>query len=153
MGVFPNARPRIVIGTTMRLMIRAAIAIVTALALPNRSPRIAGPMNGTAGADAVSAASTLSLNEKREWHGIQQHHAIEDRRFLRPKVVAPSSHETEQQREDDRSQCAQNGLYHSGETQFVTRGQSYRIARTISAMRSMSGRLLNKVAPERRYRN
>ena len=65
MGVLPNARPRIVIGTTMRLMIRAAIAIVTALALPNRSPRIAGPMNGTAGADAVSAANTLSLNEKR----------------------------------------------------------------------------------------
>src|SRR5271169_4793979 len=65
MGVVPNARPRIVIGTTMRLMIRAAIAIVTALALPNRSPRIAGPMNGTAGADAVIAASMLSLNEKR----------------------------------------------------------------------------------------
>src|ERR1700720_2048618 len=34
------------------------------------------------------------------------------RRFFRPKVVAPSSHETEQQGEDDRSQCAQNGLYH-----------------------------------------
>src|SRR5271169_6382818 len=65
MGVLPNARPRIVIGTTMRLMIRAAIAIVTALALPNRSPRIAGPMNGTAGADAVRAANTLSLKEKR----------------------------------------------------------------------------------------
>src|SRR5207342_1337617 len=65
MGVLPNARPRIVIGTTMRLIIRAAIAIVTALALPNRSPRIAGPMNGTAGADAVRAANTLSLNEKR----------------------------------------------------------------------------------------
>ena len=64
-GVLPNAKPRIVIGTTMRLMIRAAIAIVMALALPNRSPRIAGPMNGTAGADAVSAANTLSLNEKR----------------------------------------------------------------------------------------
>src|ERR1700731_4741999 len=65
MGVLPNARPRIVIGTTMRLMIRAAIAIVTALALPNRSPRIAGPMNGTAGADAIRAANTLSLNEER----------------------------------------------------------------------------------------
>src|SRR6202167_5256631 len=65
MGVLPNARPRIVIGTMMRLIIRAAIAIVTALALPNRSPRIAAPMNGTAGADAVRAANTLSLNEKR----------------------------------------------------------------------------------------
>src|ERR1700722_4254198 len=65
MGVVPNARPRIVIGTTMRLIIKAAIAIVTALALPNRSPRIAGPMNGTAGAEAVRAANTLSLNEKR----------------------------------------------------------------------------------------
>src|ERR1700730_9339396 len=65
MGVLPNARPRTVIGTTMRLMIRAAIAIGTALALPNRSPRIAGPMNGTAGADAVRAANTLSLNENR----------------------------------------------------------------------------------------
>jgi len=65
MDAFSNARPRIVIGTTMRLMMRAAIAIVTELALPNRSPRIAGPMNGTAGADAVSAANTLSLNEKR----------------------------------------------------------------------------------------
>ena len=126
------------IGTTMRLMISAAIAMVTALALPNRSPRIAGPMNGTAGADAVSAANTLSLNEKRnpkrnsrntkaykptiaaniattnaiswtniaalradgayekrEWHGIL-HHAIEDRSFLRPKIAAPSSYETEQ---------------------------------------------------------
>src|SRR5580704_16285689 len=65
MGVLPNARPRIVIGTMMKLIIRAALAIVTALALPNRSPRIAGPMNGTAGADAVRAANTLSLNEKR----------------------------------------------------------------------------------------
>src|SRR5271163_80740 len=65
MGVLPNAKPRIVIGTTVRLIIRAAIAMVPALALPNRSPRIAGPMNGTAGADAVRAANTLSLNEKQ----------------------------------------------------------------------------------------
>src|ERR1700683_2264901 len=65
MGVLPNSKPRIVIGWTTRLMIREAIAMVTALPLPNRSPRMAGPMNGTAGPDAVSAANTLSLNGKR----------------------------------------------------------------------------------------
>jgi hypothetical protein len=43
----------------------AAIAMETALALPNRSPRTAGPMNGAAGADAASAANTLSPSEKR----------------------------------------------------------------------------------------
>src|ERR1700733_734385 len=57
-----------------------------------------------------------------------------DRRFLRPEVVAPSSHETEEQRKDDRSQCAQNGLYHGDP--FAARWQNYRIARTISTMKS-----------------
>src|SRR5580698_10438606 len=57
--VVPSPRPRIVTGTTTRLMTREAIAIETALALPNRSPRMAVPINGAAGADAVKAASTL----------------------------------------------------------------------------------------------
>src|SRR5580693_2785535 len=64
-SVLPSAKPRIVIGTTTRLITRAAIAIVTALALPNRSPRMAGPINGTAGEDAINAANTLSLSETR----------------------------------------------------------------------------------------
>src|ERR1700757_4299659 len=54
-----KARSRIVIGTTMRLMTRLAIAIGIALSPPNRSPRTAGPTKGTAGAEAVKAASAL----------------------------------------------------------------------------------------------
>src|SRR5580704_4933098 len=54
-----------VAGTTMRLMTSEAIAMETALALPNSSPRMAGPMNGAAGADAIIAVNTLSLSEKR----------------------------------------------------------------------------------------
>src|SRR5271156_4192066 len=54
-----------VTGTTMRLMTSEAIAMETALALPNNSPRIAGPIKGEAGADALIAASTLSPREKR----------------------------------------------------------------------------------------
>src|SRR5580658_5993154 len=54
-----------VTGTTMRLMTSEAIAMETALALPNNSPRIAGPIKGAAGADALIAASTLSPREKR----------------------------------------------------------------------------------------
>src|SRR5580704_1447588 len=65
MVVFPSSRPKIVTGSTMRLMTRAAIAMEMALALPNRSPRMAGPMNGTAGADAANAAKTLSPGEER----------------------------------------------------------------------------------------
>src|SRR6201990_2757218 len=56
-----NARNRIVIGTTVRLMTRLAIAIGMALSPPNRSPSTAGPTKGTAGAEAVSAASALLL--------------------------------------------------------------------------------------------
>ena len=52
---------RIVTGTTVRLITRLAMAIGTALDCPNSSPRMAGPMNGTAGAEAVSAASALVL--------------------------------------------------------------------------------------------
>jgi hypothetical protein len=48
----------------MRLITREAIATETALALPNSSPRTAGPMKGAAGADAIIAANTLSLSEK-----------------------------------------------------------------------------------------
>src|SRR5271169_3462844 len=65
MGVFANPRPKIVTGTTTRFVTRAAIAMEMALALPSRSPRIAGPMNGAAGAEAANAANTLSPNEKR----------------------------------------------------------------------------------------
>ena len=36
--------------------------------------------------------------------------------------------------QDDRSQCAQNGLYHGDP--FAARWQNYRIARTISTMKS-----------------
>src|SRR6201988_5296972 len=44
-----NARSRIVIGTTVRLMTRLATAIGMALRPPNRLPRTAGPTKGTAG--------------------------------------------------------------------------------------------------------
>jgi hypothetical protein len=71
------------IGWTTRLMIKEAIAIVTALPLPNRSPRIAGPMNGTAGADAVSAANTLSLNGKRNMK-----RNIKNTRAYKPTIAA-----------------------------------------------------------------
>ena len=56
-----NARSRIVIGTTVRLMTRLAIAIGMALSPPNRSPSTTGPTKGTAGAEAVSAESALLL--------------------------------------------------------------------------------------------
>src|SRR5271170_7174171 len=61
----PMARPRSVPGTTTKLMTSAAIATETAPALPNRPPRIAGPMKGAAGEDAINAANTLSLSEER----------------------------------------------------------------------------------------
>src|SRR5271169_2307578 len=74
MGVFscwsfavePNARSRIVTGTTVRLMTRLAIAIGMALSPPNSSPRTAGPTKGTAGAEAVSAYRALTLVGKRK---------------------------------------------------------------------------------------
>src|ERR1700688_4462478 len=61
-----NARNRIVIGTTVRLMTRLAIAIGMALSPPNRSPRTAGPTKGTAGAEAVSAYRALTLVGQRK---------------------------------------------------------------------------------------
>src|SRR6202453_645270 len=57
LSVESNERSRIVIGTTVRLMTRLAAAMGIALSLPSRSPRTAGPTKGTAGAEAVSAAS------------------------------------------------------------------------------------------------
>src|SRR4029077_8191929 len=84
--------------------------------------------------DQIGARRANCTYEKCEWHGIQQHHPVEDRGFLRHEVVAPSSHETEEQRTDDRSQCAQNSLYHGDP--FAARCQNYRIARTISTMKS-----------------
>lgn len=71
--------------------------------------------------DQLGARRANRTDEKRDWHGIQQHHAIEDRRFPRSELVAPGSHETEQQGDDDRSQCAQNGLYRDGEIPFAAR--------------------------------
>ena len=53
-------------GTTVRLMTRLPIAIGMALSPPNRSPRTAGPTKGTAGAEAVSAASALMPIGKRK---------------------------------------------------------------------------------------
>src|SRR3984885_7129856 len=61
-----NERSRIVIGTTVRLMTRLAAAIGIALSLPSRSPRTAGPTKGTAGAEAVNAASALVLTCMRK---------------------------------------------------------------------------------------
>src|SRR6202041_585721 len=60
-----SARSRIVIGTTVRLMTRLPSAIGMALGPPNKSPSTAGPTNGTAGAEAVSAASALMLTDMR----------------------------------------------------------------------------------------
>ena len=53
-------------GTTVRLMTRLAIAIGMALSRPNRSPRTAGPTKGTAGAEAMSAASALIPTRARK---------------------------------------------------------------------------------------
>jgi hypothetical protein len=39
-----------------------------ALALPNKSPKIAGPTNGTAGAAAASAVSALMFMGRRKAH-------------------------------------------------------------------------------------
>src|SRR5271154_3264147 len=61
-----NVRSRIVTGTTVRLIMRLAIAIGMALSPPNRSPRTAGPTKGTAGAEAVSAYRALTLVGKRK---------------------------------------------------------------------------------------
>jgi hypothetical protein len=41
--------------------------------------------------DQIGARRANRAYEKRERHGIQQHHAIEHRRFLGPEVVAPST--------------------------------------------------------------
>jgi hypothetical protein len=59
--VVSNARRKIVTGTTVTLMTRLPTAIgMAALGRPNRSPRTAGPMKGTAGAAAVSALNALT---------------------------------------------------------------------------------------------
>src|ERR1700677_94289 len=50
-----NERRRMVTGTTVTLIIRLAIPIGTALAVPNKSPNTAGPIKGTAGAEAPRA--------------------------------------------------------------------------------------------------
>jgi hypothetical protein len=50
------------------LIARLAIEIGMALALPNRSPRIAGPTKGTAGAAAASAVSALMFIGRRKAH-------------------------------------------------------------------------------------
>jgi hypothetical protein len=52
-----------VAGTTVRLITRLAIAIGIALVCPKKWPRMAGPIKGTAGAEAASAASALVLVE------------------------------------------------------------------------------------------
>src|ERR1700751_5531125 len=65
-AVEPNARSRIVMGTTVRLMTRLAMATGIALRPPNRSQRTAGPTKGPAGAEAVSAASALVLTCMRK---------------------------------------------------------------------------------------
>src|ERR1700722_19352908 len=65
-AVEPNARSRIVMGTTVRLMTRLAMATGMALRPPNRSPRTAGPTKGTAGAEAVSAARAQLLSCMRK---------------------------------------------------------------------------------------
>src|SRR5580704_16427921 len=64
-----SVRKRIVNGTTVRLITRLAIAIGMALGPPNKSPRMAGPKKGTAGAEAVSATSALVLirTRKAKW--------------------------------------------------------------------------------------
>ena len=51
-----------------------------------------------------------------------------------PKSWRQAATKPEEQRKDDRSQCAQNGLYHGDP--FAARWQNYRIARTISTMKS-----------------
>src|ERR1700722_6947996 len=61
-----NARSRSVTGTTVRLMTRLARAHGMALSRPERSPRTAGPTKGTAGAEAVRAASALVLTGMRK---------------------------------------------------------------------------------------
>src|ERR1700683_2542497 len=61
-----NARRRRVTGTTVRLMTRLARATGMALSRPKRSPRTAGPTKGTAGAEAVRAASALVLTCMRK---------------------------------------------------------------------------------------
>src|ERR1700689_1328056 len=66
LSVESNERSRIVIGTTVRLMTRLAAAIGIALSPPSRSPRTAGPTKGTAGAEAVNAASALVLTRMRK---------------------------------------------------------------------------------------
>jgi hypothetical protein len=63
--------------------------------------------------DQIGTRRAERADKKCEWYGVQQHHAIEDRRFLRREIAAPSSQETEQQGDDDRSECAQNGRYHN----------------------------------------
>jgi hypothetical protein len=61
--------------------------------------------------EQIAARRADRADKKRDRHGIQQDHTIEDRRIRRRKVVAPCRHETEQQGHDDWSQRAQNGIY------------------------------------------
>ena len=73
-----SARSRIVTGTTVRLMTRLAIAIGMALSPPNRSPRTAGPTNGTAGAEAVSACERADAHlHAKDDAGEQKHRTVE----------------------------------------------------------------------------
>jgi hypothetical protein len=43
-----------------------------------------------------SARADVAVGKKRQRQGVKQHHPIQDRGFLRTKIVVPGGHEAEQ---------------------------------------------------------